>query len=81
MITLRLLFIGLLHCAKSCRNKPMQLDVDEVCNSDLQPIFAGEADEPTTFDVYDKPNKVYSCEEIPKDCQDDEGIQTLDGSR
>lgn len=59
----------------------MQLDADEVCNSDLQPIFAVEADEPNTFDLYDKPNKVYSCEEIAKDCQDDGAIQTLDRSR
>ncbi|XP_062019683.1 uncharacterized protein LOC133736263 isoform X2 [Rosa rugosa] len=64
----------------SCRNQTMEQVADEVCNSDLQPIFAGKSAEPDTSDLYDKPNEVYFCEEIPKYGEHDEAIQTLDTS-
>ncbi|KAM5565715.1 hypothetical protein ABKV19_019632 [Rosa sericea] len=68
------------HHIASCRNQTMQQVAEEVCNSDLLPIFAGKSDEPDTSDLYDKPNEVYSCEEIPKYREHDEAIQTLDTS-
>ncbi|KAL6212457.1 hypothetical protein ACLB2K_017677 [Fragaria x ananassa] len=59
----------------SCGNQTMQLVSDEVGNNIL---LARKSDEPYTCDIYDKPNEVHSCEEIPIYCQHVEAIQTLD---
>ncbi|KAL6216597.1 hypothetical protein ACLB2K_009818 [Fragaria x ananassa] len=59
----------------SCRNQTMPLVSDEVCNNDL---LARKCDEPYTYDIFDKPHDVHSCEEIPIYCEHDEAIRTLD---
>lgn len=56
----------------------MQLVSDEVGNNIL---LARKSDEPYTCDIYDKPNEVHSCEEIPIYCEHVEAIQTLDTLR
>ncbi|XP_050365714.1 uncharacterized protein LOC126784284 [Argentina anserina] len=59
-------------------DQTMPLVADEACNCNLQ---LGKSEETNTCHLYDKPNKVHSCEEIPKYCEQEEAIQRLDMCR